>query len=97
MTNPVLLGLVCWIATTIVVEAELTRPVRERVKRSRRCCALKLDYLVSCHLCSGTWIGLTLSAVFGSPWGGFAGIVAGGLLYKAIAHLILELRPQAWL
>lgn len=107
------LGLVTWIATTIVVESELFRPLRAWI--GMRGVARKLDrdtrrlredgssrlwakaaYLVECPLCTGTWIGLVLAFTFGSPFPGLPGTIAGGLLYKAIAHLVLELRPQAW-
>lgn len=120
-----LLGLVCWIVTTILVESELTRGVRSyivgkeqfwrmfdeawRMYGDREAHAKKMRrvdrraflwrearYFIGCHLCTGVWVGLVLSALFGSPWPGFVGWAAGGLLYKAIGHLVLELRPQAW-
>lgn len=87
------LGLVCWWATTIIVESEITRPLREWCERHMH---EKVAYLAHCHMCCGTWVGLALAAVFGGPFPGFAGWVANGLLYKAIGHLVLELRPQAW-
>lgn len=125
MWNVLFLGLVNWITTTIVVESELFRPLRECIqkRRTRRRPAFtpplgvntmpgaklpdqyfvcrpvwnKLAYLVSCHLCAGTWIALGEAATFGVPFHhGLLGVAAGGLLYKAIGHLVLELRPQAW-
>jgi|FLYL01.1.fsa_nt_gi hypothetical protein len=103
--HPVIaLGLVNWIATTILVESELFRSVREYVDRrawdarwewSRRVWN-KARYLIRCHLCTGTWVGLVQASVFGSPWDGVTGWIAGGLLYRAVGHLVLELRPQAW-
>lgn len=119
MWNVLALGLVNWIATTIAVESELTRPLREFIgaRRTRLRFVInspagpipttnpieecrpfwnKMAYLCGCHLCTGTWIGLVESAVFGSPFKGAPGVVGGGLLYKAIGHLVLELRPQAW-
>ena len=87
-----LLGLVCWVVTTIIVESELFQPLRDWVGMRSRW----FGYLFRCHLCVGVWIGLLLAAMFGSPWGGFFGWIAGGLCIKAIAHLVLELRPQAW-
>jgi hypothetical protein len=102
MATVVLLGLVNWIATTIVVESEFFRPLRDGIaqigeRRPRHRAAWeKASYLVGCHLCTGTWIGLVQALVFGSPWAGVPGLVAGGLVYKALGHLTLELRPQAW-
>lgn len=96
-------GLVNWIATTILVESELFRPVRQWLERRTDSAGQwwwaweKLRYLAGCHLCVGTWVGLTQAATFGSPWRGVWGLLAGGLLYKAIGHLVLELRPQAWM
>lgn len=109
-SSVIALGLVCWISTTILVESELCRPLREwvdarRVKpvgppvlgRARRVWwADKLAYLVGCHLCTGTWVAFALVAFFGSPWAEWYGFIAGALLVKAVAHLVLELRPQAW-
>lgn len=89
----VFLGLIDWFATTIIVEAEITEPIREWGDRHLN---EKVAYLLHCHMCCGTWVGLALAATFGSPFPGLPGIAAGGLLYKAIAHLVLELRPQSW-
>lgn len=50
----------------------------------------KLAYLVSCHLCAGTWVGLAMALVAGSPFPGLAGVVLGGLTYKALGHVTLE-------
>lgn len=88
-SSVIALGLVCWISTTVLVESELCRPVRERLRG-------KLAYLIGCHLCTGTWIAFALVAFFGSPWAEWYGFIAGALLVKAVAHLVLELRPQAW-
>lgn len=132
VTDVIALGLVCWLATTIIVESELVRPLRDFVERKRwavrdipepvdyvdasvtamrffkskqgpeyfrreRPLVTKLSYALSCHLCTGTWVGVSLALIFGSPFSGAVGILGGGLLYKAIGHLVLELRPQAWL
>lgn len=55
----------------------------------------KIAYLIHCHLCAGTWVGLLTAAV--TPYRPLAstlplgaGLLAG-LLYKAIAHLILAI------
>jgi hypothetical protein len=103
----VFLGLINWFATMLIVEAEITFPIRrgaellvDRLMMSghRRLgrIADKLSYLLHCHMCCGTWVGLIEAAVFGGPFHGFTGWVANGLLFKAIAHLVLELRPQSW-
>ncbi len=89
LIDPVLaLGAVCWLVTTILVESELCRPLRDRLARWS-----KLHYLSSCALCTGTWVGLVLAAVtpyrpIASP-APFVSWLLAGLLYKAIGHLIL--------
>lgn len=53
----------------------------------------KVNYLVGCHLCAGTWIALGIVTVQpdARPLGtGFIGWLMAGLLVKAVAHLILE-------
>jgi hypothetical protein len=66
----------------------------ERIKRRWRVYDYlwhKASYLVACQLCTGTWVGIALAIIFGSPFGtGLAAVVAGGLVYKAIGHLALE-------
>jgi hypothetical protein len=57
----------------------------------------RLAYLVSCHWCTGVWVALVLTALFGAYWDGWYGFIASALVVKAIAHLVLELRPQAWM
>lgn len=95
MFGPVLaLGAVTWLVTTIVVESEIFRPLREWVGQ-RFGEESKLAYLAHCHLCAGTWVGLLVAAA--SPYRPLAstlplgGILLAGLLYKAIAHLILAI------
>lgn len=113
------LGLVNWLTTTIIVESELTRPLREWFKRKgtwqqtdeewdaqyaahlrgeeppkpqlRLRAWRKAAYLVACHLCTGTWIGLVLAALgLVHPFGpGVLGWTLTGLLIKAIGHLTL--------
>lgn len=110
-------GLINWLATTIVVESEITRPLRDWLA-FRRMSTIplppehtdafktvivsydqrlspfyeKVAYLFGCHLCSGTWIGLAEAVAFGPVIAsGLVGIVATGLLFKAVGHLTLEL------
>lgn len=133
MTETITLGLVVWIATTILVESELLRPLREAADRwagpgpveektvwvgpellqptglssigplipghwqlptsAAHPVRYKLAYLIHCHLCAGTWIGLVTAAV--TPYRPLASLpplgawLLAGLLYKAVAHLIL--------
>jgi hypothetical protein len=90
----VLLGFVNWITCLIVVESELFREAREFCRSKRGSwCGNKLAYLVGCHLCTGTWIGLAIAAALPSirPFGaGFIGWLLAGLAYKAIGHVTLE-------
>lgn len=95
------LGLVCWLVTTIVVESEITRPLRGYVSRKLSIAAdpfslqppwkvtawSRLSYLLGCHLCTGTWIGLLLALFI--PGGPFVWFI-NGLLYKAVGHFVLE-------
>lgn len=104
-TTAIGLGLINWLITTIVVESELTRPLRDwvdrtptrRVKRwvpQRTTLRAKAAYLIGCHLCTGTWIGLAqaLTVPHLGPFGtGITGWVLAGLLYKAIGHATLVL------
>lgn len=52
----------------------------------------KLRYLVGCHLCTGTWVGLGLAWATSTRLAltGAAGLVLGGLLVKAVGHVVLE-------
>ncbi len=55
----------------------------------------KMRYLVGCHLCTGVWIGLLVALVLPGvrPFGtGFGDIVLAGLLFKAVAHIVLVLQ-----
>lgn len=82
-------GLVNWLATTIIVEGEVFKEVREWFDNHA---PKKLGYLVHCHLCAGTWVGLGLSLFVPGPivtvplvaW------FLNALLYKAVGHLILQ-------
>lgn len=91
MTEAIALGLACWIATMVVVESELFRPLREwldrRYIKHGRVHQNKLRYLVSCHLCTGTWIALAIQAV--APIHVVTGVgafVLNALFIKAIGH-----------
>lgn len=111
----IILGIVNWLATMIVVESEICRPLREWVTRRyerydyfesivpasdwrqkdhrRLVFWQKVKYLVGCHLCAGTWVGLVLAALVPEvrPVGtGFVGWVIAGLAIKAIGHITLE-------
>lgn len=89
------LGLVCWVATLIVVESELFRPLRDLVGRPADTTGLRhyAAYLVRCHLCAGTWIGLALGLVVTPVVGtGPLGRLLTGLAIKAVAHLLLILQ-----
>lgn len=88
----IFLGLANWIITVILVESELSRPFRLWVSGTHFFAPArpKLAYLVSCHLCTGTWVGLALALVAGSPVPGVLGLVVGGLIYKAVGHVTLE-------
>lgn len=91
----VALGIVCWLTTLIVVESELFREPREFCtnRKGRGFCSNKLAYLVGCHLCTGTWIGLLIAVLTPAirPFGpGVLGLVLVGLTYKAIGHITLE-------
>ena len=133
LTEVFALGVVCWLATTLITETEIFRPLRqwlanhaidhkklqEQVKEMAVAAGMntpgnhelqappnwqppkhfwidKAAYLVHCPMCTGVWIGFIEAAFFGSPLHHWYGWVAGALLYKAIGHLVLELRPQAW-
>lgn len=132
-----------WFLTTVLVEGEITRPIRDwfhqmlphdwrptdwhgrptalgEMRQNYRCsrCAAeaiesivtrtpiqvdsgpitckserhpKLAYLVSCHMCAGTWIGLAIGAVYPLPLhtNPIFSRLLSGLIYKAVAHLIL--------
>lgn len=92
-------GLVCWLVTTILVEGELLRPLREAAGGWVPPYELlgmadlpgfwrrpKIAYLIQCHLCTGTWVGLLLGLVVPGP---LSLRLLNGLLYKAVGHLVL--------
>lgn len=75
-------GLIVWLVTTILVEGKIFEPLRDRMPER-----FKLDYLVRCHLCCGTWVGIALGVLY--PYPGLSRWVVSGLAYKAVAHVIL--------
>lgn len=83
-----LLGAVVWFVTTVIVESELTRPIREAIVARF---PGKVGYLVNCHMCAGTWVGLGVGFLhplaLGSGW--VVACLLSGLAYKAVGHLIL--------
>ena len=55
----------------------------------------KLAYLVGCHLCTGTWVGLAMAGFVAGPFTAAvsfppAAFVLNGLLFKALGHSILH-------
>lgn len=55
----------------------------------------KVGQLVTCHTCTGVWVGFIEAIVLGGPFSlrwGILTVIANGLLFKAGGHLILELR-----
>lgn len=51
----------------------------------------KIGYLVSCQMCTGTWVGIAEALILGLAFSsGFVGIMASALLFKAVGHLVLE-------
>jgi hypothetical protein len=94
MVYAILLGLATWIATSIIVEAEIFRDVREAVDKLHEnhpnWFTYKLRYLIQCHMCTGIWVAATIS-LFVPPVVG-AGVVGFGLTalaIKGIGHLFL--------
>jgi len=89
-----MLGLAVWIATCIIVDAEIFRDVREAVNRLYTAhpnwLTYKLRYLIQCHMCTGIWVAAIVA--FFVPPVASSGIVGWGLTalaIKGIAHLFL--------
>jgi hypothetical protein len=55
---------------------------------------VKVAQLVTCQLCTRVWVGFAEAAYFGGPLHGSFPIIANGLLYAAVGHLIFELRSR---
>lgn len=101
------LGLANWIATTILVDSEFTRPLREWAEdlairaydsdRWRLGQVLdKVRYLIGCHLCAGTWLAAALAGATGFRVAedGAVGFVVGSLAVKAVGHITLEVTSR---
>lgn len=73
---------------------ETTQEQVDAVKHVMRGPWAKVAQLVTCQLCTRVWIGFALAAYLGGPVGGWAAIVANGLLYAAGGHLIFEMRSR---
>ncbi len=99
----IMLGLATWIATSIVVEAELFRDVRCFIDklhgRYDNWLTYKLRYLIQCHMCTGIWVA-AIVAIFVPPVAS-SGIVGWGLTalaIKGVAHLLLVIHKagESW-
>jgi len=92
-----LAGLAAWIGTSIIVEAEIFRDVREAIDRlhdrKNNWWTYKLRYLIQCHMCTGIWvsgiIALFVPAIVSVPVVGW-GITA--LAIKGVGHSFLILQ-----
>lgn len=97
MMRVLALGLVVWLATTIIVEGVVfDRPrnwLGEKAKTNG--VAHWFHELLTCHLCTGVWVGFALAIVAGGPFPEWWGVIVNGLLYKAVGHLILQLSMLA--
>lgn len=51
----------------------------------------KPTQLLTCQLCTRVWIGFALALYLGGPIGGFFWVIANGLLYAAVGHLLYSL------
>lgn len=98
MTEVVFLALVNYITTAIITENKIFEDVRHWCQRcgkqiSQRWPRIgcKVEYFATCPMCVGTWIGFAEGIAFGGPIHyGYATWFVNGLLYKALAHLILQ-------
>jgi hypothetical protein len=98
----VFLGLACWLATLIITESKLTKPLRlwlgereameavRRYERGGRRPWHYVAYLVHCNLCAGTWIALLIALaappIVPVP---VVGWLLTGLTIKSLAHAAL--------
>lgn len=103
LATVVFLGLVNWIATIIIVESVIFEDVRSFIQRrgklleaTRPALGRKLGYVITCALCTGTWVGFVEALCFGGPLRfGVLSFIANGLLFKAIGHLFLQVNAFA--
>jgi hypothetical protein len=84
-----------WLARKAFVASTEAVPELGRANRRDRFWAKlwhKVDYLHSCHLCAGTWIGLAMAA-FLPPVAssGVVGWLLTGLAIKGTGHMVLVL------
>ena len=82
------------VSPTGQLNENLTREDIEAGQIIRKWYAEKAAMLVTCIMCLGVWVGFAEALYFGGPLGGWAAIVANGLLYKAGGHFIYELRSR---
>lgn len=103
LTTVLYLGLINWIATIIIVESVLFEDVRGWIQRrgklleeTRPAVGRKVSYVITCALCTGTWIGFVEALCFGGPLSfGILSFIANGLLFKALGHLFLQVNALA--
>lgn len=92
-----LLGLATWMGTSVIVEAEIFRDVREACDRLHvrvnNWGTYKLRYLIQCHMCTGIWVAAII-AIFVPPIvsSGLIGWGVTALAIKGIAHAFLVLQ-----
>lgn len=96
-------GIINWLATWILVDAEVFRELRDGFVAWTKAhlpgvAGRKAAYLVRCQLCCGTWVGLGMAALLSGPLVAVhpaASWFLNGLLYKGVGHLILEAQALA--
>ncbi|RJQ55647.1 MAG: hypothetical protein C4521_01910 [Actinobacteria bacterium] len=98
----ILVGIVNWWLTTLFVDSLFFEGWRRWVERHFGEHS-KITYLIHCHMCLGTWVGLGLAVFIPGPllwevrigWHGVLDYLTlswllNGLLYKGVGHLFLE-------
>lgn len=95
-----MLGVANWFATTLLVESEIFRPLRQWVGHRTEVADAgwrlafweKARYMIGCHMCAGTWVALAMAlfvpAVVNVP---VVGWLLTALVIKGIGHLVLLL------
>lgn len=100
MVTFILLGFAAWIATSVIVESEIFRDLREACdkchSRWNNWFTYKLRYLIYCHMCTGIWVSAII-AIFVPPFisSGIVGWGLTALAIKGIAHLLLVIQKWA--